>query len=252
MLNNHHVLFRRFSIDASQNELRADIYQHGGDPNLVDELILLNIIKDYRRLQIAFKNLLPSMKQSMDDLRFLICLSGEKEALNYAIDHLNLDKYTHNKWQENALHHAVLSGKPKQVNEVLNKLQIAWDSESYGGLNLLHYAILSKSIPQIEYVLDLEKNNGKQLPLTIKKNRNILHLAAISGDPETLEKTLQIASERGLDIKASDVYNANALNYAISSQNLRIIQRLTDLGLIAQNQEQFSFGEMDERRNPRP
>lgn len=248
MLNNHLNFFRRNSLSSIQNWLRASIFQAGGDPNLIDEIIQFNVITDYQKLYNNVHNLPLAMQEDLCDVRLLLCLSGEDAALQYAKNVLNLNSTIVSKWGENALHYAVLSNSPQQIDLAINELSIAWDSESIGKLNILHFAILSKNMEQLSKVLTLEKEHGTTLSHTAKKNRNIVHFAASTGDPEMAEKVIELAKERGINLAAEDTHGFNALNYAIFSNNLRVINLFSQLGLIAKNQHEFSFGESDERQ----
>lgn len=243
----YYHLFGQHALDTTLNNLRSALLTVGGDPKWVDVLVQLNLIADYEHLYHCLIKLLPGMRQDITDIRFLLCLSGEAKAFHYAVHHLKLNATTINAWQESALHYASLSGQPKQIDLAIN-LGIAWDSESYNRLNILHYAILSKNPAQIDHVLSLEKHYQQPLNLITKKGRNILHFAALTGDPETLEKVITLAIARGLDFKSEDIYGFNALNYAIYSNNQRVVTILKNLGLKASNQEHFSIGELEERK----
>lgn len=222
----------------------------GVDTDFIDVVVKSGSISNYENLYHVYNNLLPAVRQGITEAWQLLCLSGEPEAFNYAVENLNMTKDTVGKWGDNPLHFSALSGNPAQINKALN-LGIMWNSEVHNHANILHFAFLSKSPDQVNKVLELEKEHHEKLPTTFKKDRNVLHLAAISGKIDVLDLALELVKDedRKLNLDAKDIYDFNALNYAVKKGNQRVIKKLKELGLTCENQESFGFGDLNMRNH---
>ena len=205
--------------------LRTRFIEDGCNENLIDELIKLNVIENYKHLYQVFTTLLPGIRENIQTLWQLLCLSGEEKAFSHAKT-LGMNTFTATEMGENPFHYAVLSGNPSQVDRVL-ALNIPWDSTTRDRINGLHYAMLSHSKAQVEKILSLEKQYRKKLDRQSNKGRNILHYAAATGCIDVVE----IAIKEVDDLHAQDAFGYNALDYARVNGNQTVTHRLCKAGI---------------------
>lgn len=251
MLNRHPSLFVKPANKYEWiNRLKETISETGANADIVDNISLApnnHLIHDFEQLYRNFNNLMPAilsgLRAPITEEWELLCLSGEKDAFEYAVK-CGMDKNTVNASGENPLHLSTLSAVPGQMHRAL-LLGIPCTSETKEGGSILLAAIASKNPQQLQAVLHVESNNRTKLAHTTKDGRTALHIAAFTGNPLMVEMVLEIAWEKGsgLDIQSVDTHGYNALNYAIKRGNQNVIRKLEQAGLTPNpNQECFPYG----------
>lgn len=117
--------------------------------NSLEKVIRANVIRYYERLYIAICKL-PFAQLEVTSAWEICCLSGEPNAIKYAIEQEGLTKQTLNQFGHSPIHLAGLSGSVPAIKFCIHVLEID-PNTPFRGATLFHYITQSGSLKAIEF-----------------------------------------------------------------------------------------------------
>gem|GEM_PF-6062915 len=210
-------------------ETKHIVYWHdklieaGCDIKLLEHVVTTETIQDYKHLYHVFSKMSYNDRIKITEPWELYCLSGEVNAMFYAIEHEGLTKETKSKNGNNALLYAARGGSVAGIDFANKILKIPANSANDLGYNPLLYAAYLGNVAAI-------KHSSKDLDLpptvTAKDKANIHHFAALSGSLSALKHTLK--NFKKPNPNSLTEYGENLLHCAGKSGSVKMMEFLID------------------------
>jgi ankyrin repeat protein len=202
---------------------RDRLIDSGCNRDLLDSVIQTNKIKNYKNLYHTFLKIPANFRPLVNKPWELLCLSGEKKAINYAINELHITKETTNQVGENPLFLTTLSGQVEAIKLVQNKLGIDPHLKNSEGESLAHYAALSESIPALRYFIHNQHINKNSVT---PDKKTLTHFAALSGSVKMLKYVTIILKLNPHCLTGNGV---NVAHYAVESRSIPTVRYAVEI-----------------------
>jgi len=168
----------------------------GCDPILVEKTIKTDAIFDYKNLCNTLLLITLADIKKIAAVWELLCLSGEVNAIHYAMTHEGLEGHTFNQCQENPLHLAAWSGNIAAIQCALQIPTLDRFKLSNMGYHVVDFAILSQRVDAIEYSVTIPGIDK----ILQEHPKNLLFLAAASKNPAVILCVRKLGLIYGLDL----------------------------------------------------
>lgn len=226
---------RKEIIDSTWKKM---ILKVGCDPKLLDAVIKTNAVKDYHHLYEVYYQIKHVVGAEIKDSWALMCLSGERSALEYAKKHMGLSRYslselvTFDEWRNrDAIFFAAFSGNLDAVKYVIDELGVSVKggllSDMFAligasnGMHALEGAALSGNAKMLEYLLNVLKIQEHREQDTHRNN--LMHYAAWSGNIDAISYIRENILPP-INPEYFGAHGKNVFHCAVQSRNLKAIQ----------------------------
>lgn len=195
----------------------------GCGPHVLDEVLLANVIQNYKRLYRVLSKFHYTYRARMKwGLWELFCLSGDPRAIDYAIKKNIITAETRSTDRQSALHLTAASGSLAAIEQVLAIKGMDRFCKTKEDETVLHWAALSDCPDAIDWPCW----QGIDPLARTKVSSTLLYFSAQAGPVATFERALAVP---GMDPLAKNKDGSTIVHWAVFNRSPRMIDRVLEI-----------------------